>query len=193
MLQFKYSEFPILETERLLLRRMVSTDAETMFDLRNREEVMQFIARPRPKSIDEANEMIHKINESIDNKELIHWAISEKENPNKLIGTIGFYRTQFENYRSEIGYLLDSNFWRRGYMYEAVMAAVDFGFTSLGFHSMEGCIDPGNTGSRAVLIKAGFRKEAHYKENYHFEGKFLDSEVYGLLKSEYLEQMNKRK
>lgn len=185
MLQFNFSDFPVISTSRLLLLKITLDDAETLHKIRNKEEVMQYIARPKSKNVDEAKTLIQQIMDGIDKNESISWAICEADYPERLIGTIGYYRTQFSNYRSEIGYLLDSDFWRKGYMTEAVRTIMNFGFHTLQFHSMEGCIDPNNEGSRAILTQAGFRKEAYYKENFFFEGHFLDTEVYGITIAEF--------
>jgi ribosomal-protein-alanine N-acetyltransferase len=40
-------------------------------------------------------------------------------------------------------------------------------------------------GSEKVLLKNGFRKEAHFIEDEYFEGKFWDSVHYGILKREF--------
>jgi ribosomal-protein-alanine N-acetyltransferase len=50
-------------------------------------------------------------------------------------------------------------------------------------HSTEAIIDPKNKASERVLEKAGFIKEAHFKENEFFDGKFIDSVVYSKLKN----------
>ena len=106
MLQINFSPFPLLQTKRLLLRQIFDEDANEIFTLRSSETVMKYLDRPMAKSIDDALELIKKINTSIDNNEGITWAICLK-NEKKLIGTIGFWRIEKENYRAEIGYMLN--------------------------------------------------------------------------------------
>ena len=48
-------------------------------------------------------------------------------------------------------------------------------------HSIEGVIDPDNEASERVLQKCGFVKEAHFKENEFYDGKFIDAVVYSKL------------
>jgi len=55
----------------------------------------------------------------------------------------------------------------------------------LHFHSIEAFVNPENDASILLLEKNGFVKEAHFKENFYFEGAFLDTGVYSLLKSNY--------
>ena len=116
MLQFNFNPFPTLETDRLILRRLVKADAPILFRLRNDNNVMQYIDRPRQKDIEETELFIDMIDQNSD----INWAIAMKDNVDEIIGTIGFYRNQMANYRGEVGYMLDSAFWRRGIMHEAL-------------------------------------------------------------------------
>lgn len=125
------------------------------------------------------------INEKIDTNMGINWAITLKGNP-KLLGIIGHYRIQPENYRAEIGYMLLPEFHGQGIVSEAIKTVVNYGFDVLQLHSIEAVIDPGNIASEKVLQKNGFVKEAHLLENEYAEGKFWDTVIYSLLKKNRL-------
>ena len=73
--------------------------------------------------------------------------------------------------------------WKKGYMNEAIKRVIDFGFHSMKLHSIEANINPNNIASAQLLKKYHFIKEAYFKEDYYFNGKFLDSEIYSLLNS----------
>jgi len=177
MLELNFDPFPVIETERLVLRKISAEDAEDIFKLRTNEEAMKYIKKPKLQSIDDVLELIKVMN----NPDRIQWGITIK-NENKVIGSIGYHRIINEHYRAEIGYMLDPAYWKTGLMSEAVAKAIDYGFTKMGLHSIEAIIDPDNVASRATLKKFNFIKEAYYKENFFFEGDFFDSEVYSLLK-----------
>ncbi|HEX2683078.1 MAG TPA: GNAT family protein, partial [Ferruginibacter sp.] len=121
---------------------------------------------------------IEKINTSVDKHESILWAISLAEDPANMIGTICFWNIQPDNYRAEIGYMLHPKHWNKGLMKEAVKAVVDHGFNIIKLHSIEGHINPVNLVSGIVLEKCGFTREAYFRENFYFRGKFFDSAVY---------------
>jgi ribosomal-protein-alanine N-acetyltransferase len=112
----------------------------------------------------------------------INWGITFKNAPDKLVGMISFHRIEKEHYRAEIGYLLHPDYWGQGIVSEGVKALLDFGFNTLGFNSIEGHIRPQNAASRQVLLKNNFVKEATFRQNLCFEGEFLDTEVYVILK-----------
>lgn len=68
-----------------------------------------------------------------------------------------------------------------GYAAEAVRALVDHAFPAYGLHRITASADPRNTASCRVLEKAGFRKEAHFRQSEWFKGEWADDAVYARL------------
>lgn len=190
MLKFNFNPFPILKTERLILRQITLDDAEDYFEMRSDPRVMKYQARPIAKTIEESTELIENGIITLANNKAICWAICLKDHP-KCIGTIGFYRTQFENYRPEIGYEMHAGFWGKGLASEAVQAALDYAFFEVKAHSVEANIDPKNIASAKILDRNNFIKEGHFRENYLAKGKFTDSAIYSLLKSRHIAMTGK--
>ena len=183
MLAVNFHPFHNLETERLLLRRVNNNDCKEILSLRSNPETMKYIPRPLLKNEEDALAHILMIETKIQNNEGINWAITLKGNP-KLIGVIGHYRIQLENYRAEIGYMILPEFNGLGIVTEAVKEVVKYGFEIMKLHSIEAVIDPDNVASANVLEKNGFVKEAHLKENEFHDGRFYDSVIYSLLNKE---------
>lgn len=182
MLHLNFSPFPELKTERLLLRKLTSADSGEMFFLRSDDRVMQYIDREKTKSVEEAESFIQKINVSVDANETIMWAIALLTEPAVLIGTICYWRMHPEHYRAEVGYVLHPGYWNRGIMKEALLAVIGYGFETMNLHSIEAHINPENIASGKVLEKTGFEREAYFKENYFYRGRFLDTAIYSLVK-----------
>jgi ribosomal-protein-alanine N-acetyltransferase len=180
MLTVSFNPFPVLNTDRLLIRQLVESDGNDLFAIRSNETLMRFIPRPLAKSVDDAVLLIRGFDVLIQAGESITWGIALKTEP-RVIGTIGFIRFQKENYRAEVGYLLHSDYHGIGLMQEALLAVVDYGFRALQLHSIEAIVDPDNTASANVLERSGFWKEGHFKENKFFNGHFLDSVYYARL------------
>ena len=88
---------------------------------------------------------------------------------------------QKENFRAEIGYALLPDYYKKGIADEALKAVIDYGFNTMNLHSIEANLNPDNIASAELLEKNNFEKEAYFKENYYFEGKFIDSLIYSLL------------
>ena len=180
MLAFNFTPFPVIETERLVLKRITNEDANQVFELRSNPETMKYIPRPLVKNTEDALEHIAMIDDKIETNVGINWGITFKDN-SKLLGIIGYYRMQPDNYRAEIGYILLPEYHGKGIIPEAVNRLIRYGFDDLKLHSIEAIIDPENLASEKVLQKCGFVKEAHFKESSFYEGRFLDKVIYSLL------------
>ena len=184
MVNTDFTNFPILYTERLILKEIIDKDAPILFELRSNPDIMKYIDRPIPKSIDDIHELIQKMEIMKSKGEGISWSIFKKENPDLKIGNIGLYRIIPEHYRAEVGYMLNIGNHQQGIMFEAIQKVIEFGFTNMKLHSIEANINPENIASKKLLEKTGFVREAYFKENYFFNGRFNDTEIYSLLNKE---------
>ena len=180
MLTLNFAPFPIIETDKLLLRQVNKSDVNEVFFLRSDQRVLKFLDRVPAKSTEEALIFIEKINDLEKNNEAVTWAITLKEDT-KLIGTISFWNIQKEHYRAEIGYVLHPDFYGKGIMQEAMTEVIKFGFQVMKLHSIEANTNPDNTASIKLLERNKFIREGYFRENYFFGGKFYDSVIYSLL------------
>jgi ribosomal-protein-alanine N-acetyltransferase len=178
MLTIEFGKFPLLQTGRCSLREISDADADVILFLRSDDAVMRYLDKEKLKSIEEAKGMIEKIRKSFENNEGITWAISFE---GKMIGHAGIWRIDKEHHRGEIGYTLNPAYWNRGLMYEVMKEIIHFGFSKLNLHSLEANVNPSNQASIALLEKLSFIREAYYRENYFYNGKFLDSVIYSRL------------
>lgn len=172
-----FESFPVLESERLLLRRITLDDTDLMFTAYSDMRANNYIGRDPVKSHQEIIDKIKLINDSFDNQDGVSWAITLKPS-DKYIGTVGLWKLFKEHHRAEIGYRLNYEHWNKGIMSEAIQLVKDFGFNKMKLHSIEANTDKDNIASHKVLMKNGFVKEAHLKENWYYNGQFLDSVIY---------------
>jgi [ribosomal protein S5]-alanine N-acetyltransferase len=180
MLSLQFSPFPALETERLLLQQITPGDAAALFEMRSDKDIMKYIDRPLAQTVDDALALIQVITDALQKNEGITWGIYLKEG-SPLLGTLGFWRILKEHYRAEIGYLLHPSLQGKGLMQEAVRKVLHHGFANMQLHSVEANVNPANAASIRLLEKTGFVREAHFRENYFYNGRFLDSYIYSLL------------
>ena len=181
MLEIELNPFTELQTPRLTLRQVKPADAPEILFFRSDDQIMQYLDRDKLQTEAEALEFITKYDKAIQENEGINWGICLRENPEKLIGTIGLWRFIKQNYRAEIGYTIHPDFWNQGYASEALKAVLHYGFQTLKLHSVEANINPGNQASRRLLEKHGFVQEAYFHEDYFFNGQFLDSVILSLI------------
>lgn len=179
-LHLNFDPFPVLETERLVLRSYRESDAPEVFFLRSDPRMMRYIDRPPAQGMDEAAAHIQRVLENQAKSEAIMWVITRKGD-DSLIGNVGFWRMDQEHFRAEIGYMLMPDHQGQGIMNEAITAALDYAFRIIRLHSIEANVNPLNVASSRVLERLGFVREAYFRENYYYDGKFLDSAIYCLL------------
>ena len=106
--------------------------------------------------------------------------IALKGNTN-IIGTIGF-NNFVKNHRANIGYDLQTEYWNKGYVTEALKTIIDFGFKQLEINRIEAEVMIGNSASERVLDKLGFTKEGILKQWLYWNEKHYDMIMYSLLK-----------
>ena len=182
MLAFNFTPFPALTTERLILRQLTLADAPAMYALRSDPRVMQYIPRPLAQSVEDAAAFIEQMNALTAATVLLNWGITRRDEE-QVMGTIGYYSLRPEHFRAEIGYMLRLDYQGQGFMQEAVAAVLDYGFEVLRLHSVEAVMDPANAASARVAERNHFVKEGHFRESESWDGKFLDTAVYSLLRT----------
>nr|WP_321232101.1 GNAT family protein [uncultured Psychroserpens sp.] len=178
-----FDTFPELESERLLYKAYKKEDAKTLLNMRSHKAVSKYMDTTIPKRVEDTEKRIEGYQNAFNENKGITWAIIEKIS-NHLIGDFGIWRIDRQNCRGEIGYILHPDFWKKGYMTEAMNTLIRYGFNELNLHSYEANVNINNENSKALLLKFGFKLEAHFRENFYYDGQFLDSEIYCLIKSD---------
>lgn len=173
-------KFPELKTARLSLRMVYDSDAALVFRLYSDARVMQFRGEAVFREKTQAEQLIFQWRKRFALENGMRWAIVLRATE-KMIGSIGFKQIQQQHLRADLGYELDPDWWNRGIMTEAIKAVSDFGLNEMQLHSIEANISPDHLASRRVLEKIGFKLEAHYRENYFYEG-WWDSAIWSLRK-----------
>ena len=160
-----FTPFPVLKTERLTLRQLVSGDANEIFALRSDANVNKYLDRKPSKSIDDAKTFIQTIDENIQRNDSIYWAIT-LNGTDKLIGTICLFDFSDDNLKAEIGYELLPDFQGKGIMQEAASKVIDFGIQHIGLKSIEAYTHSENQSSTRLLEKFKFKKNSLGEGNF---------------------------
>lgn len=175
---------PTLTTPRLRLRALRTEDAVALFDVFGDEATMRYWSTPPHASLAVTAKMVGEIIARNLSNVGIEWVITSADS-DVAIGKIGHWQWQRTHSRSEIGFILRRDQWRRGLGVEALTAAVRFGFVTLGLNSVEAQVDAGNAASARTLERVGFRREGCTRQSY-FDGRnYGDTLIYGLLASEF--------
>lgn len=146
----------ILQTERLILRRFVESDAEAMFQnwASSAENLTYVTWDPHP-DVEVTRNSIRNWVASYTNPNYYKWAICLKEKPEQVIGDISIVEMDDIDSSCEIGYVLGKAYWGRGIMTEALIAVLEFCFTQLDLQGVKARYASLNPASGRVMEKAG--------------------------------------
>lgn len=163
MLQTNFNPFPILTTERLILRPLKISDAEDIFIHRNDEVVNTYLDNFRHLSIEDSITFIERVQREIAEGRTIMWVLSLKEN-DRFMGTVCFWRISKEAHTAETGYTLLSEFHGKGYMNEALARIINYGLDVMGLRYIDAYTHQHNIASAKLLVKNGFKPGKPQKE-----------------------------
>jgi RimJ/RimL family protein N-acetyltransferase len=163
----------ILETERLLFRRLVLDDLDALFALYSDKETRQYFPDGTDGTLTYAEtkeEVEWFLNGHPNRPELGLWAAIHKET-GQFIGRCGLLPWTIEGREEvEVAYLLDKRFWRQGLGTEAARAILRYGFDQLHLSRLICMVDPDNQASAKVATNIGMTLE---KELVDETGPFL--------------------
>src|SRR5581483_2473977 len=172
---------PILQTPRLILREFVESDIPELVPLIGAREVAETTLRiPHPYEEKHAREFIA----SAPKENELRLAIRLRSD-GRLVGGIGLH-PQMEHQRAELGYWIGVPFWGNGYATEAACEVIRYGFEDLKLHRIFAGHFEGNGESRAVLLKLGMRHEGCARESVVKWGRFVDVQIYSILRDEHV-------
>ena len=179
------TNFPILETERLILRQLTEADAQGLFEIYTDPAVTRFIDIPELAEPAQAARLISEHEALRSAGKGLRWGVFEVET-GQLIGTCGYHDWTQDKFRAEISYDLGSRHWGNGFMREALQAAVHYGFAGLKLHRIEALVDPEDTRSQNLLFGLGFKLEGVLHEHDYIGGKFEDDMVFAMIQPDWL-------
>lgn len=172
-------------SERLLLRRFVPEDFPAFAGWHGRAEVYRHLYQPPP-----GPEAIRaKFAEALDEPfagdgDALRLAVAPRAG-GAALGQVKLQIASRAALQGEIGYIFHPDAAGRGYATEAAAALLDFGFRDCGFHRLFARLDPENRGSVGVVERLGLRREAHFRQNDRFDGRWGDEMVYAVLRGEW--------
>jgi ribosomal-protein-alanine N-acetyltransferase len=114
----------------------------------------------------------------------IRLAIERREDK-RVVGEALIFNFAMESKRADLGYALARNAWGSGYVSEALVPLLDYGFKQVELNRLQAVIDPRNAASARVLERLGFQYEGRQREHYIVRGETTDSGLYGLLRREW--------
>lgn len=179
-----FTKMPTLETQNLILRKILISDCQDMYDYSSRPETSQYLLWTPHKSLRFTKKYISYLQGEYKDENFYDFALVDKKT-NRMIGTCGFTSFALEHNSAEIGYVLHPDFWGKGLAKEAILRVMAFGFAELRLHRITAKIMTGNNASRRVAEKCGMRHEATHIDGMRIKGNYETIEEYAILAKEF--------
>ena len=146
----------VLETDRLVLRRMSVEDAEFMLGLLNEPSWLRFIGDRGVRTLEDARAYILKGPVDMYDRLGFGLYLTELKGEGVPIGICGLVKRDFLE-DVDIGFALLPGFWGQGYAYEAAAAVMEYGKEALGLKRIVAITNPENHSSIRLLEKLGLK------------------------------------
>ena|SRR6218665_2010980 len=171
--------FPILYTQRLLLREIEPADIDKVFEGLSHPDVIQYYGVSY-KSLEATKAQMQWYADMIEKDTGRCWAICPADNSN-FYGVITLPFWEKEHRRAELGYWLLPAFWKQGIITEAARRVIEYAFTEMNLHRIKAESEDDNAGSIATLKKLGFVYEGTQRECEIKNGRFINLQIFALL------------
>jgi len=146
----------VLETDRLVLRRMSVDDAEFMLGLLNEPSWLRFIGDRGVRTLEDARAYVLKGPVDMYDRHGFGLYLTELKGEGVPIGICGLVKRDFLA-DVDIGFALLPGFWGQGYAYEAAAAVMEYGKEALGLKRIVAITNPENHSSIRLLEKLGLK------------------------------------
>lgn len=180
-----FSNLPVIETERLVLKKIAPENLYDMYDYACLSETSRYLLWSPHLNLDETKGHIAFLQKQYRKGLCGEWGVNLKNGV--FIGTVGFAQIDRFNNKAEIGYVLSPKYRKQGLMREAVNAVFELGFRSLGLNRIEARILVGNEASERLATAVGMSFEGILRNSIVVKGEYKSYKLYSILAKEYLE------
>lgn len=181
------TEHPLLETERLVLKQITSTDWQAVLRHYSDAEMLRWTDFEPIDSREQAEDVIRWGKNLFAEQRGVLWGLFAEES-GSLIGTLSYLKLEEENsapHRAEIGFYLDRICWGQGLMVEAIWNSIPYVFDQMCIARIEAAIHPKNLRSASVLLQIGFRLEGVLRRRGVYRGRPCDVMMFALLRDDW--------
>lgn len=173
--------FPVLNSERLQLREITHGDVDAMFAIHGDPELMKWFGNPVADR-EGATQLIDLLaGWRLLPDPGVRWGLERRDTPG-LIGSCGLFGWSRSDRKCTIGYELATAAQGQGFMHEAVVTAVAWGWKHMDLVRIEARIHPDNLASQRVVDRVGFEREGLLRKVAFFGGAHQDLLVYSLIR-----------
>jgi ribosomal-protein-alanine N-acetyltransferase len=163
MNKLNFTPFPVLQTDRFLLRKIERPDAKYIFSLRSDHAYADATGIQRYETMEEAQAYVERIQGEIERNQVLMWSIVKKDTKD-YVGGICLWNLSEDRKQAEIGYDLLPEHRGHQYLQEVIDAVAHYAFDVMeldGIVAEEVRVD--NVKSIRVLERFGFVLEKTFE------------------------------
>jgi ribosomal-protein-alanine N-acetyltransferase len=179
------SDFPKLNTERLVLREILPSDAASLLAIHGDPETMKWFGTDPILDIHQAQQLVQNFAAW---RELpnpgTRWGI-QVAGEWALVGSCGLFKWNRAWKSCSLGYELARAAHGQGYMQEALLRIIDWGWREMSLNRIEAQVHPDNLASLRVLEKLGFKQEGRMRQGGYWLGQYQDLLALALLRQDW--------
>jgi [ribosomal protein S5]-alanine N-acetyltransferase len=166
---------PVLKAPGAVLRPLVVADAAALFAAHGHPETHKYWSSPAHESIEQTARYIE---DTLAMKGASVWAITESGG--EALGRIALFALR--EGIGEIGIVMRREATGRGLASKALQLVGAYAFGELGMHRLMADIDPDNSASISLFLRAGFQREGLLRQNWKTHLGVRDSVIMAMLR-----------
>lgn len=168
--------FPILESERVVLRQFKESDLENVFKGLSHPDIIKYYGISFD-SLEATKEQMTWFSDLEKNETGIWWAVCSKDNGG-FLGAGGLNDINKENRKAELGFWLLPEHWGKGLMTETIPLILKYAFEHIELHRIEGFVETENVNCKRALAKLNFNLEGTMRDCEIKNGAFISLDIY---------------
>lgn len=146
-----------LETDRLVIRSSVQSDAPSLQRLFSDPDVRRWLPAGEPWTLERAQQAIEARIAGERDRGYAAWIVERKDG--EFIGSCALQLVERKGPEIEIAYHYIPSAWGKGYGTEVAAAVLGYGFGTLGLERIIALAYPENVGSWRIMEKVGMRSD----------------------------------
>ncbi len=151
-----YKKYPGITGEKVSLRQIQIADMNDLIEI-------SFYDTIQATTLQQATEMLDRINKDYTDGNSIHWGIADNVT-NKIMGTCGYYRG-LDKGEGELGCVLLPRYKGQGFMTSAMQLAIDFGINFIKLNRIWAITTRQNDKAIRLLTRLDFTKVTDLPDN----------------------------
>lgn len=177
MMRDLFEEFPYLENDKVIIRKMKSSDVAALSMISNNDNVYKYIPAFLYKKSNKTLETAIKNlgGRDFEKKKLIIAGIYLQDEPERLVGLAEMFDYKKRENKVTIGYRIHEEYWNQRIASNALQLMVQYLVNEIGIQTLNAFVMPENIYSSSILLHNGFVKEDFTMQEKNWGGRDIVS------------------